>query len=60
LSTLANLEINILQPDALMEILVYGLLIHILIRFSQLITWIKLETQIINNNLILQEKLIMK
>jgi hypothetical protein len=43
-----------------MEILVYGLLIHILIRFSQLITWIKLETQIINNNLILQEKLIMK
>ena len=57
LSILASLEINISQLDVLMEISVYGLLIHILIRSSQLIIWIKQETQIINNNLTLQEKL---
>lgn len=56
LSILASLEINISQLDVLMEILVYGLLIHILIRSSQLIIWIKLETQIINNSLTHQEK----
>jgi len=47
---LASLEINISQLDVLMEISVYGLHIHIQIKFSQLIIWIKLETQIINNN----------
>ena len=57
LSILASLEINISQLDVLMEILVFGLLIHILIRSSQLIIWIKQETQIINNNLTHQEKL---
>jgi hypothetical protein len=40
-----------------MEISVYGLLIHILIKSSQLIIWIKQETQITNNNLTHQEKL---
>ena len=50
LSILASLEINISQLDVLMEILVYGLHIHIQIKYSQFQIWIKQETQIINNN----------
>jgi hypothetical protein len=50
LSIYPNLEINISQLDVLMEISEFGLLIHIQIKYSQFQTWIKQETQTINNN----------